>query len=380
MAFAVSANDAKQETERLDEAVVWLRQILPDDWTVERSTTQFAGGSAKAFTTDSMITIESPNGALGLLVETKASFSPRDAEQLMSGLARALRGISRTEVLVVADWLSARTRELLRELALNYIDLTGNAYIRTTHPAMFVRTDGANRNPTPASRARSRARGPRAGRLIRTLLDVRPPYTVGSLAEATGLTSGYVSRLLSSLDYEALVERSNAGAVTGVAVEPLLRWWVETYDVIKSNEAMRLLAPAGPEAVLHRLASAGVDAVVTGSFAAVLRRPVTAPALLMIYTSDLVSTRDELELLPSAGSSNVVLLRPYDEVVYERTEIFRGVRYAATTQVAADCLTGPGRMPQEGEAVVEWLNQHETWRADSLSVPTMTPVSTTDAG
>ncbi len=41
--------------------------------------------------------------------------------------------------------------------------------------------------------------------------------------------------------------------------------------------------------------------------------------------------------------------------------------YVAPSQTAVDCLTGNGRMPSEGEAVIEWMANNEAkWRKASL--------------
>ena len=34
--------------------------------------------------------------------------------------------------------------------------------------------------------------------------------------------------------------------------------------------------------------------------------------------------------------------------------------FAAVCQVAIDCLTGFGRMPQEGEALLDWMRKRAT--------------------
>jgi hypothetical protein len=40
-----------------------------------------------------------------------------------------------------------------------------------------------------------------------------------------------------------------------------------------------------------------------------------------------------------------------------------GLRYAAPSQVAVDLLTGPGRSPSEGEALLDWMGDNERqWR------------------
>jgi hypothetical protein len=40
-----------------------------------------------------------------------------------------------------------------------------------------------------------------------------------------------------------------------------------------------------------------------------------------------------------------------------------GLRFAAPSQVAVDLLAGPGRNPEEGRALINWMQANETsWR------------------
>ena len=58
-------------------------------------------------------------------------------------------------------------------------------------------------------------------------------------------------------------------------------------------------------------------------------------------------------------------------MVWDRTHDQEGVRYVAVSQEAVDCLTGTGRMPAEGEALIAWMVDNEqTWRANSLAETT----------
>jgi hypothetical protein len=317
--------------------------------------------------------VASSNVSAMFVVEAKSSVSPRDAERLTAGLSGTLRHLANMPVLVVAPWLSARTQDVLREQDISYVDLTGNAWIRLNVPAVFVSAVGAARNPEPREREQVRLRGPKAGRLVRTLIDVQPPYGVRELATATGLNPGYVSRLLDALDRDALVDRSSRGEVLGVDYVALLRRWTETYDVFKSNRVARFVAPQGAQQaldVLKSVTTAGRVAL-TGSFAAVRRAPVAAPALLTAYVDELSGTADALNLLPADEGANVALLRPFDSAVWERLELDDRVAYVAPSQVAADCLTGTGRMPAEGQALLAWMNENEVaWRVPSLTALT----------
>jgi hypothetical protein len=367
----MSANSTIRETELVDAAVVRLNGSLPSGWTAQRSQLNIANANSREpNVVDPVINLEGGGNARATLaVEARRSIEPRDVERLLAGLSRTFRSFANVSVLIVAPWLSERTQELLRDEKLNYIDLTGNAWIALDCPALFIRTTGATRNPEPQVRGAARLRGPKTGRLVRTLIDVRPPYGVRELADATSLTPGYVSRLLDALDREALVDRSRKGEVEAVDYPALLRRWVETYDLFNSNEARRFIASEGVGKALERLKGVGADdsTAVTGSFAAVRLAPIAAPALLLVYVEDVSTVADALNLLPADASPNVVLLRPFDQAVWDRVEREDGITYVAPSQAAADCLTGPGRMPSEGEALITWMTQIEDrWRVPSL--------------
>ena len=194
-------------------------------------------------------------------------------------------------------------------------------------------------------------------------------YGVRDLAKATGLNPGYVSRLLEALDREALIDRSAKGEVLAVNYAALLRRWTDTYTVFKSNGVRRFIAPQGASTALEKLktSTATGRAAVSGSFAAVRHAPIAAPALLVAYADNPAEIAETLGLLPADEGSNVVLLAPFDQAVWERPERDNGILYVAPSQAVADCLTGTGRMPSEGQALLEWMTQDEDrWRIPSL--------------
>ena len=365
------ANVRPRETDLVDAAVAWLESRVPSTWTVERSRRSVsAPGNDPAAIVDALIDLRAPSGTYTTLaVEARASMEPRDVELLLPGLARSLRALAGSvPVLVVAPWLSRRTQALLADEDLNYLDLTGNALVRLDNPAVFIDAVGAARNPSPSERGPATIRGAKSARLVRLLADVRPPYGVRELAEVAGLNAGYVSRLLESLDRAALIDRGRRGVVEEVDVAALLRAWAEEYDVFKRDVARTFVAPGGAPALLQRLSGTNTGTLVTGSFAAVRLAPVAAPALLAIYCEDTAAAARELALLPAEEGANVTLLHPFDDVVWARAVAVDGVAYAAVSQVAVDCLSGNGRMPAEGEALLGWMvEREEQWRAPSLA-------------
>lgn len=364
----MNVNSSQGELSLAEEAVSWLQDFLPEGWQIEKVAQEPSSGEAYDWT----LRITAPNGmGAAIAVEEKRSLPPRAALTFLPPIAQRVRAISGgVPLLVVAPWLSKRTQDLLAAQDVNYLDLTGNALISLSNPPLFIKTDGARRNPNPARQGPARLRGPKAGRLIRFLLDVRPPYTASELAQETRLTPGYVSRLLDALYAEALIERPARGAVESVDVGGLVRRWAESYEVFSSNEAQSWIASSGPKALLEKLRVSRPEEsrfAVSGSFAAAAMAPVTAPALLIGYCEQPAALARELDLLPSQEGANVILMKPYDPVVWEHAPFHGGLTYASPPQVAVDCLTGNGRMPEEGEALLEWMVSHEpAWRAASI--------------
>ena len=63
------------------------------------------------------------------------------------------------------------------------------------------------------------------------------------------------------------------------------------------------------------------------------------------------------------SGANVLLAAPASEVVFDWSRDVDGVHHAAPSQVAIDLLTGPGRSPAEGQALLDRIgNDEPAWR------------------
>ncbi len=357
-----------QHSPLLARGVDHLRNLLPSGWQLRPGEERppYRGGDSG---TDVILEVRDPGGTSGWLAfQAKRHLRPREVEGVAARGRLPRPGDPADELVVVAPWLSQRSRDLLTGNGLGYLDLTGNVNLTLSRPGLVVRTTGADHDPNPPQRGEVGLRGRAASRLVRLLADVAPPYTASSLAGAAGLSVPYVSRLLTALDQEALVTRSTRGLVIDVDWANLLRRRAETYRVFGNNVTHGYLAGTGPREAFRRLTEAKVPYLaLTGSFAATLHAPVAAPSLLALYVDDPTPTANALGLLPADQGADVMLLRPYDEVVRKRTHNVDGLTVVAPSQLALDCLTGNGRMPAEGEALLEWMGEHEdAWRTREL--------------
>ena len=351
----------------LTDGLASLRELLGDAWTIRLREPDAAVTSNVG---DAVVELAGPDGvATSLLFDIKLSLTPRYAEEVLLPKAALVRKVSHyVGFVVLAPWIASRTREILRRHDINYVDLTGNISLRADRPAMVIYTQGAGKDPR-----RSGARGSRptlagiaAGRLVRTLVDFAPPYRATEIAATAGISLPWTSQIVKQLEEQLLVRRDGR-VIVSVDWANLLRARAESFDLLRHNSYASMLAPNGIGPVLSALPAHG--AVVTGSYAARVVAPLAVGGQLMIYVrDDQEAVADELGLLGVADeSADVLVLRAYDDVVFERSRMIDGVEHVAMSQLVLDCLAGPGRSPAGGEAVLAQMADAEAlWRKESL--------------
>lgn len=351
---AVPRKPSPGTTRRIFEAAsAAIDCLLPDTWRLDTVDRNDSGG---------MVRVVAADGAAG-------NASIQVCDRLSTREAAALPN-PQSPTIIAAPWLSPRTRELLVKGGLSYIDQTGNAHLSIDRPGLVIRTEGATRNPSPEPRKGPNLRGPRAWALLRTLAEVRPPYGVSELSAALETDPGYISRLLGALSEELLITRQPRQPIRAVEWESVLRQMAITYSLLEANDTTNWLASAGPEQFLADLDAAEQEEwALTGSFAAADLVSVTAPTVAFVYCEDPEGVAEVTRLRQVRTGGNVILARPYSRIVFERTWRRADPVNASLAQVVVDCLTGPGRMPSEGEALLDWMRSNAPrWQAPSLTI------------
>lgn len=325
---------------------------------------------------DAVWEIRAPDGrASDIIVEVKSKpVEPRLVGNVASQLKA--KSYSRDEQLgatpafiLVSTYLSPLARERLVEAGISYADATGNIRFVVNRPAVFIETQGADRNPVKDERPLRSLKGGRAARVARGLLDYRPPFGIRELADEIASSPAMVSRVASLLEPDGIVTKASPrGRIDSVDWEALARRWASDYDFAASNTLTTWLEPRGTRALFVRLREAELQYSVTGSFAAYRVAPFAEPRLAAIYVDDPETAAQSLGLRPADTGGNILLVRPFDPVVFERTESDSGFTYARVTQVLLDLMTGPGRGPAEAEALLEWMRETE----DRWKIPTTT--------
>lgn len=352
------------ESELRDAVLALLRSRLPASWSVDR--VALAGDTEPR---DLLIKSPLGNAQSTILVEPRLTVTPRDVQAMMGGPWRRMRRQTGNQpMLLIAPYIGPKVRGLLKEEGVSFLDLTGNTWISLDSPGIFIEWPGAQRNPN-STKPRRGLGGAKAGAIVRVLVDAAPPYRGSEIARAAKVNEGYASRVLETLRDEGLIDRDGFGPVMDVDWPALIRRRAQTVDLLRGTGVFTYIARRGNRALLGRLAEQQVDprATITGSFATVRLAPVAAPALLVVYTMRPRELAEDFDLLPADSGADTVLIRPENDVVFARSSVEDGVRWAAPGQVAIDCLSGNGRMPAEGDALIEWMKKNESsWRAPAI--------------
>ena len=371
--FHIVWNGIISETALLGKAVEGLQKRLPPNWMLgHRQDLQNSLPGKEHF--DAILEIRDPHGSTAtIIVETKAK--PIEARQVISILANWQRtltaqasaspmGNGERVLMAVAPYLGPSTRERLSASGISYADLTGNFKLVINSPAVFIEVQGANRNPWREDRPLRSLKGSRAARAVRGFLDYQTPFGIRELASGTGSSAATISRVSDLLERDAIVSReSPRGPICSVNWEGLVRRWAMDYSFLNHNKVMPWIEPRGTGVLFDRLRNTQFPYAVTGSFAAIRFAPVVQPRLVALYAADPEEAANELGLRPAGTGGNVLMGRPFDPVVFERTEVNAGITYARITQVLADLLTGPGRGSAEAERLFDYMRVNEdSWK------------------
>jgi hypothetical protein len=244
---------------------------------------------------------------------------------------------------IVAPFMGPKAREFLKRQSQSWMDLSGNADIRG--PGLCIVVQGKP-NSFAARGRPSSAFSPKASRLSRTMLMAPEKcWLQTELVDATGLSAGYVSKVVGRLIDDDLVKRVN-GAVRPRDPSLLLDAWLQVYD-FSQHEISRYHAVGNTGAAVLRRLAASLDEVgdltwaATGLAAAWQFDQYADFRLVTLYISKPLLEPEDLSLRPVERGENVWVVLPRDEGVLQGSQDVKGVRCAHPVQVYLDLLGHP---------------------------------------
>ncbi len=339
-----------------------IRRALPDGWKVKLTREPSRRHSRQ----DGFLELTAPGSErTTFVIEVKRSLTASSLLAAIDQLAAYVAASGDAALpLLVAGYLSPRSQEVLIARGVSFADGTGNLRLSATSPGLFISLAGASKDPWPDDQPLRSLKGRGAGRAMRALLDFRPPYGVRELASRAEVSPATLSRVIDLLERDGVLMKDSRRAVKAIDWAAAIRRWSQDYELRRSNSVSTYLDPRGLSAVVKKLSGAQWRYATTTSLAAQRFAPIAPTRTAVVYVDDALEAADRLKLRPADAGANVLLVEPFDEVVFERTLLRDELVTASPVQVAVDLLTGPGREPSEGEELLDWMKGNEdVWRA-----------------
>lgn len=296
-------------------------------------------------------------------------------ESLLANLKQAIRRRPGTWPLVLATFLGEQRRARCRQAGIGYADLSGNCYIQG--PGILIdRTTATNR--LPPSELPLNLFTDRASHVLRALLgEPNRSWGVRELQRRTGVSVGFISRLVGALHQEGFLRRQGKGFVLQQPAE-LLEQWTRAYSYKKSPASRWFCPRATPERILQRLREVTRDsthdyALTLHAGAALVAPHTRFPGVHLYiggverYTAE-AYWREQLELIDSPGDANVHLLWPYyrSGVFFDRRWI-DGLSVVSDIQLYLDLVHFPARGEEQAAHLYQMKLAH--LEAEDLDAP-----------
>ncbi len=294
------------------------------------------------------------------LISVKASSSPGMVASAADQLASAtdLEGLA----VLVVPFMTPAGAKAAADRGLNWIDLSGNAYLRDED--LYVWVDGRpNQFASPGRPSSPFA--PRSSRVARALLiDPSRWWRQKELAEATDLDGGRVSRVVRRLDDDELLERDRA-LVRPRDPELLLDAWADDYRFDRHDVVTGHVTGSGVELArqLHALLlRTGIDHAFTGLPAAWALDRFARFRLNSVYVhGDPRDAAEAVGLRRNERGANVQLIGPDDRGVFTGQRIVDELPCVSAVQVYLDL----GHLPERAtEAAAQLRESGELWDAE----------------
>jgi hypothetical protein len=263
--------------------------------------------------------------------------------------------------LVAVPYMGASGKDACKRAGVSWFDLSGNAHI--VAPGIRIIIDGRPNRFSKRGRPSS-AFAPKSSRVARWLL-MHPTEAMvqREIAEATGVSEGLVSRVISRLEEERYIVRDDSGLVRVANPQLLIDAWQDEYrfsrhTIIRGHVAARS-GDALTRFVADALSAAKVEHAATGLSAAwqLTRFAGFRIATFFVDAEPSTSFKSELGFREDARGANLWLVVPFDAGVFQGASERDGVRCVHPVQVYLDLKQHPERALDAAERIrAEFLN------------------------
>lgn len=268
----------------------------------------------------------------------------------------------RTIPVVAVPFMGESGKQACQRAGASWFDFSGNAHIIAIGIRVIV-AGRPNQFRSPGRPASVFA--PKSSRVARFLLThPRETATQREIAHATGVSEGFISRIVRRLEEEHYVVRDDRGALSVKDPQLLLDAWQEQYRFSKHSIIRGHVASRSGDAlsrfVSDTLKTEEVAHAATGLSAAWQLTHFASFRVATFYLDDEPgeALRDKLGFREDSRGANLWLVVPNDDGVFQGAEDRDGVRCVHPVQVYVDLKEHPERATEAAERV---RAEHLSW-------------------
>jgi hypothetical protein len=266
--------------------------------------------------------------------------------------------------LVAVPYMGAVGRERCARAGVGWLDLSGNAAIRT--PGLHIQVDGKANRFRAVGRPSS-VFAPKASRIARWLLmDPHRFRLQQELARLSEMDEGYTSRIVARLEREGHLERDERRAVRSRDPDLLLDAWGESYRFDRHHvQGGHIAARSGEDhlrALSLKLGEREIEHAATGLAAAWLGTRFAAFRLVTVYVREPLEPGilEQLQFRDEPRGANTWLVAPKDAGIFHGAAERDGVPCVHPVQAYLDLASQPERA---SEARDELRTKLLTWKS-----------------
>ena len=281
------------------------------------------------------------------IIEYKKAGNLRSVKQGIDRLRSVGSQGDKTLKLLVVPYMSKLGDDRCRSEGISWLDLSGNAEISGRGIRVSIhgrknlfRVPGRPRNPF----------APKSSRVARALLyGNKSEYLQSELVEITKLDKGHVSRIIRSLEADALIDRAEDGAIRTRDRELLLDSWREAYNfskhsVIRGHIAARTGLSLA-QSICEWLDLEGIEHALTGLASAWLYTQFSDFRTVTVFRQDPLGAEAQrvLGFTQRDRGANTWLVLPKEKSVFWETQRREGMKTVHPIQAYLDLKSQPER-------------------------------------
>lgn len=326
------------------------------------------------FRADVAATVKIGNKRKQLVFEVKPRGYPRELEEGIQALLKLTEPRPELVAVLVVPFISETGRRQVRDRGINYVDLSGNAYIAFDNVLIHKTSAG---NEYRYKKEGINIFPDKASLIVRELLSEPEAYhTVRALAEKASVSVGWASEVLNELEGRGYLDRKPRHGCRIRRVENLLDDWTNQYTFLGKNRVRSFFINAvSIDEILDRIKESKVSKQVEYALTVHAGAHLVAPFVQYNECHLYVGGRQDferqvdhlagaLQLTEPHAGGNFHVARPYYEHgAFHCVRAIEGLNVASDLQLYIDLATFPIRGTEQAEKILEHsgLRDSDNW-------------------